>query len=414
MSQNNKNILFLSSNFPEPGGIEMVTNMLADYFCTHGILTHILTMKKNVAQVHSQNNALLKIVSMPGTLNDAGNRAFIQNYMLENGIQSVINQGAFSNFYLDWETPWKLHTINTLHGKPFWEMDAVCHATYPMIWNEYGSKSEKIKGLLKKSLIHLHPGLAFPTLKHAYRVQIEAASRYVVLDPSFKRLLEQKLYKGVPHPNIVCIENPMPDRQVTLEQKNKTVLFVGRLIRSSKRVDRLLKMWKIMEPLHQDWSLTIVGDGPDKARLVGLSNQLNLERVEFTGTQPASAYYKTASILCLTSSFEGMPLVVRDAQQYGTVPLVYDCSPAMKNLIENRVDGIIVQAFKQKQFVHALDQLMSDDGYLKKMSLNAHQSIKVKCKDHLEVVGNKWLALLEELEHNTGNSPKSTTTQTFI
>ena len=86
----------------------------------------------------------------------------------------------------------------------------------------------------------------------------------------------------------------------------------------------------------------------------------------------------------------------------------------MKNLIENRVDGIIVQAFKQKQFVHALDQLMSDDGYLKKMSLNAHQSIKVKCKDHLEVVGNKWLALLEELEHNTGNSPKSTTTQTFI
>src|SRR5574344_1419247 len=89
MSQNNKNILFLSSNFPEPGGIEMVTNLLADYFCTHGILTHILTMKKNVAQVHSQNNALLKIVSMPGTLNDAGNRAFIQNYMLENGIHTV-------------------------------------------------------------------------------------------------------------------------------------------------------------------------------------------------------------------------------------------------------------------------------------------------------------------------------------
>lgn len=414
MIQINKEILFLSPNFPEPGGIEMVTDMLADFFCAQGLPTHILTMKHDVSQVYSPDNGLLKVATIPGTLNDAENRTFIQNYIQENGIHTVINQGTFSNFYLGWEMPRKVHIINTLHGKPFWEMDAVYHAPYPILWNEYASTVEKFKGLIKKSLIHLYPGLAFPTLNKAYRAQIEAASRYVVLDTSFKHLLEQKLYRGVPQPKIACIENPMSNRQVDLEPKNKTVLFVGRLIRISKRVDRLLKIWKIVAPMHPDWSLTIVGDGPDKARLIRLSNKMNLLRVAFTGMQSTSAYYKKASILCLTSSFEGMPLVVREAQQYGTVPIVYESSPAMVHLIENGVDGIIVQAFKQKQFVHALDQLMSDEGYLKKLSSNAHHALEEKCKNQLEEIGGKWLTLLEELEHDTGNSPKPATTQTFI
>ena len=65
--------------------------------------------------------------------------------------------------------------------------------------------------------------------------------------------------------------------------KQNEIIFVGRLDYSSKRVDRILKVWEKLQDKNIDWRLTIVGGGQDRERLENLSKQLKLERITFAG-----------------------------------------------------------------------------------------------------------------------------------
>lgn len=45
----------------------------------------------------------------------------------------------------------------------------------------------------------------------------------------------------------------------------------------------------------------------------------------------------------LTSDFEGFPLVLAEAMSCGVVPVVYNSYAAVKDIIDNKVDGMITE-----------------------------------------------------------------------
>ena len=125
--------------------------------------------------------------------------------------------------------------------------------------------------------------------------------------------------------------------------KLKEIIYVGRLDFVQKRVYRVIDTWNLLENDYPDWQLTIVGDGPDRANLENHVKALNLSRVNFAGFQNPVPYYRRASILMLTSDFEGFPLVLAEAMSCGVVPVVYNSYAAVKDIIDNNVDGMITE-----------------------------------------------------------------------
>ncbi|WP_026903762.1 glycosyltransferase family 4 protein [Pedobacter glucosidilyticus] len=80
--------------------------------------------------------------------------------------------------------------------------------------------------------------------------------------------------------------NPYDDKTFYnqhLQRKDKSFIFVGRLV-SDKGCDILIEAFAKLIVEHPDATLTIVGDGPDKPKLLALVNKHDLQdKVSFTG-----------------------------------------------------------------------------------------------------------------------------------
>lgn len=203
-------------------------------------------------------------------------------------------------------------------------------------------------------------------------------------------------------PKVYALSNPLLlSPCVALPEKQKELLYVGRLPWQHKRVDRLLKAWHLLERDFPDWRLTIVGEGPAQARYEELTAELGLQHVVFEGRQSPEAFYARASIFCMTSTFEGFPLVLPEAQAAGCVPVVFDSYAAVHDIIENGVNGCLVRPFRLHLYAAALRGLMSNAARRAAMAEAAQQSVRrFSAEKNLDACETLFTSLLEvTLEH---------------
>lgn len=105
---------------------------------------------------------------------------------------------------------------------------------------------------------------------------------------------------SIPNPNTFCVAEP------SLEAKEKVILYVGRLGKIEKEALRLPKIWRYLHKKYPDWQLKIVGEGDEKDNMISFAKEHQLNNVYFEGSRSDVAqYYRKASIVCLTSNFEG-------------------------------------------------------------------------------------------------------------
>ena len=145
--------------------------------------------------------------------------------------------------------------------------------------------------------------------------------------------------------------------------------------------------------MYSDWKLKIVGDGEDLSKLKQMSKELNLKRVFFEGFQTPTDYYKNASLLCLTSAYEGFPLALCEAMTYGTVPVAFDSYVAAKDIIDNEIHGLLIPPFDTEIFAEKLSSLMSDKRRLATLSSGAKEKAY---KYSIDVIGKEWIALFNK------------------
>lgn len=170
------------------------------------------------------------------------------------------------------------------------------------------------------------------------------------------------LAPGTPAEKLAAIPNALPtleDAPVP-QEKEKRVLFVGRLDNSVKGVDRLLRVWARAGKALPDWHLDIVGDGPDAAFLKDLARELHLSNVSFEGFRNPAPYYRRSSIFCLASTFEGFGLVLPEAMQHGCVPMAFNSYAAVRDLVIPDRTGILVRPFDEEEYARQLIRLMQD------------------------------------------------------
>ena len=158
----------------------------------------------------------------------------------------------------------------------------------------------------------------------------------------------------------------------------------------------ILKIWSKIEKDHDfdEWTLKIVGDGPDMSLIKELSNRLQIRRITFEGFKNPRKYYNEASIFVMTSAFEGFGMTLVEAQQYATVPIVMDTYLSLHDIIINENNGVIIPDNDINMYVSKLKLLMSDDKYRLKLAYNGLSACK---KFNVKNITDKWELLLNNL-----------------
>ena len=199
-------------------------------------------------------------------------------------------------------------------------------------------------------------------------------------------------YCDLPDNYFISIPNPNTYENIEIiPHKEPILLFVGRLDNRSKKLFTLIDIWYRLCKLYPQWKLIIVGDGPDKDVLINKAKDIS--NIEFKGYQDPREYYEKASIFCMTSIFEGFPMCLTEAMQFGCVPIAFDSFSAVYDIIKSGETGELVKSFNKKKYVEKLIHLIDDETYRKKLSKNAFQYVK---RYDIANILPKWIELIEK------------------
>lgn len=224
-------------------------------------------------------------------------------------------------------------------------------------------------------------------LKH-----VRAFDRFVVLTE------EDKGYWG-DLPNIVVIPN-----SVTMQADGpapltgKTVIAVGRYS-YQKAFDRLIDAWKIvMDRIGSTsgWTLRLVGDGETKPELeaqiarLGLQDTIWLGKVE----KDMASVYKNASVLALSSRYEGLPMVLLEAETFGVPCVSFACKCGPKDVIRDGENGLLVPEGDTPALAEALLKVIQNPTLLQQMGAAAFRDA---ARWQPEPIMNQWKILFENV-----------------
>lgn len=153
-----------------------------------------------------------------------------------------------------------------------------------------------------------------------------------------------------------------------LLNKDKTVIAVGRLTHQ-KNFKRLIDIWSNAET--DDWTLHIVGTGEELEMLSSYIGSKKLEgSIKLIGEcNNMEQVYQNASILCMTSRYEGLPMVLIECKNFGVPAISFDCKTGPQELIDN--DGYLIPYDDDAYFSKKIGEMISDNNLRFELSKKA-------------------------------------------
>ena len=115
---------------------------------------------------------------------------------------------------------------------------------------------------------------------------------------------------------------------------SKKFLAVGRFSHLHKGFDLLIEAFHIFAENNKEWTLDIVGEGPEEPMYRQLIKKYKLDnRITIHHfTNRIQQYYSEAQVYILSSRWEGMPLVLMEAMSHG-LPIISSDIPVSKEIM---------------------------------------------------------------------------------
>lgn len=375
------------------GGLDRVTELLADYFASRGCKVYYLS--------HTRR---------PGTSNDRqyylpdaarvrtpANIAYFNDFVRSKKVDLLIDQEGNVDNRLPL-APDLTHIVRltVLHFNPN-------YITENHFRHKFTTASRLPRPIRRvcAALFELAPvrrrGLKLlrDRLVRNYIAQCNDCDQFVMLSDRFRRELSA-LFGERPLPENICaINNPatFAFREIDFAKKKKRLLYVGRLERNQKRVDLIVEVWKKLAAEFPDWELDIVGGGPDEEALKRQAQ--HIRGVRFHGIRNPAPFYEEASVCCFASSaIEGWGMVLVEAQAMGCVPIAFDTYSALHDIIEDEATGCLVANDDLQEYALRLARLMRDEPLRRAM---AERSIRAAERFRLDLIGEQWLTLFDTI-----------------
>ncbi len=210
-------------------------------------------------------------------------------------------------------------------------------------------------------------------------------------------LTEQDAEKWNPIKKATVIQNSFPfypDRSSTC--KEKKVISVGRL-EAGKGYDVLIKAWRAIVDKFPEWKIHVYGRGTLEKELRGLIATYALENSFFIETPITNIHdkYLESSFYVMSSSFEGLPMVLIEAMACGLPTISFDCPVGPSEIIKHEEDGFLVENGNVQELIERMELLITNEERRIHMGMAARENVK---RYHPDAVMKKWVDLFEALK----------------
>lgn len=375
------NILFCYRNNmnPEKGGVQKVADLLAKFFISNGNKVYYLIYENSAGDNYKY---LMPIYHLPDIeFFSRINLNYYHQLLNDLSIDIVINHDASNR-----RSVFFLNTGNSSSIKI-----SLHHNDPTLRFND----NNNIYNSIVKKYIPAFLITAYKLYKTRKEINflISKSSKVVLLSKAFiKKISEQT---GINSDKLTAISNPiLIASDNTFPKKRNQILFAGRIELKQKRPDILLLIWSKIFNLFPDWELIILGDGPDRNYIQQSSEEMELKNISFKGFVNPEPYYHEASIICMTSDYEGFGMVLIEAMQYGVVPVTFNNWASLTDIIIDNETGLLVPSGDIENYIVKLKEMMRNKELRNTMGMNA---IKLVKKFDINSIGKEWLNLFDEL-----------------
>lgn len=200
----------------------------------------------------------------------------------------------------------------------------------------------------------------------------------------------------MPAARVEAIPNAVPNTGEGVSPlTEKVVIAAGRLARQ-KGFDYLISAWRLVAQEHPDWELRIYGDGKERENL-----QRRIDRAKLGGSARLMGVSRTmyddmrkASILAMSSRFEGFPMILLEGMACGLPPVAFDFSNGARELIADGENGRLVKNRDVKALAAGICELIEDSD--KRRVFGEKAAVAMRAYDS-EKLAERWHDLFTEL-----------------
>ncbi|MFA7116558.1 MAG: glycosyltransferase family 4 protein [Bacteroidales bacterium] len=226
--------------------------------------------------------------------------------------------------------------------------------------------------------------------KERFSYEMKRLDKIVVLTKNDKDLLDENL--GI---KSEVIYNPLTLIPIGKgSPENKKFLAVGRLIYLTKGFDILIKAFNVFSKQNKEWTLDIVGEGPDETFLKQLIKDYNLGKriIIHPFSNNVQKYYASASIYILSSRWEGFGLVLLEAMAHN-LPIIASKIPVTCEILNKSGANVFFESENFNDLAKKMIKMVNSDN-LKEMGEKAYSYSQ---KFDISYIIKKWEKLLSNL-----------------
>ncbi|MEI5099759.1 glycosyltransferase family 4 protein [Streptomyces sp. PmtG] len=296
------------------------------------------------------------------------------------------------------------HLVDLREGGRGYEGDSVAHRTpakvFPSAEGRYRQYSaltdERIAAHLGSVeadvVVGTRPGLNVHVARQTRRGALRVGQEHLTLDSHTKELRRQlrsvyprldvltttteadaRAYRGgmrLPGVHVQAVPNPVPAPGIEpADGSHKWVVAAGRLA-PVKRYDLLIRAFDTVRRERPDWRLRIYGGGRQKDKLRRLIDDLGLYNHVFLmgPAHPIEPEWAKGSIAAVSSSLESFGMTIVEAMRCGLPVVATDCPHGPGEIIDNGVDGRLVEVGNPDAMAGGLLELINDDALRRRMA----------------------------------------------
>lgn len=220
-----------------------------------------------------------------------------------------------------------------------------------------------------------------PELRKHYEFQLEKLHTTVVLCH-----FDAQQY----HFPTKVIYNPLTLQPGSLSLgKTKRFLAVGRFSYQHKGFDLLIKAFTQFAKTNKDWTLDIVGEGPEKSLYQQLISEHHMEsRISIHPfTNYVQAFYSNAQVYVLSSRWEGFGLVLVEAMAHG-LPIVSSDLPTSREIMGDF--GLYFKNGDINDLARRLEEATKIDWQEK-----SEEALAIAARFDVETIVKQWKDIIE-------------------
>lgn len=248
--------------------------------------------------------------------------------------------------------------------------------------------------LRKKNIVKILTEHNYPTRKYKRKI-IKNTTNYdkvVVVNKEIENLYKKEIGQKVV--SISNFINNLSPKKSKLTEKN--IIAVGRLSKEKGFLD-LIEIMSLVVKKDSNITLTLVGDGTEKHKIIKKIKELNLEKnvilTGFLNQYEIEEKMLGSSIYVMTSIRESFGLVLLEAMNIGLPIIGFDSSSGARDLLKDT--GILIKDRNKEEFANKIINLLNNKKELQDLSKKSKEKVANYTSDKIK---KDWIKTLKNVE----------------